>query len=110
MAQWQLDGYRRSLRMVSPLQRVRNLAQRLDEIELRAGRAVSAHLRTYQGTLDSLARALNAVSPQATLARGYAIVKRAADAGVVTDPAQVTTGDRLEIQVHRGRLAADVVE
>jgi hypothetical protein len=28
----------------------------------------------------------------------------------VTDPAQVAAGDRLEIQVHRGRFAADVAD
>jgi exodeoxyribonuclease VII large subunit len=110
MAQWRLDSQQRALRVLSPIQRVRNLAQRLDELELRAGRAMAAGLRSHHQTVDALARALAAVSPLATLARGYAIVQRADSGLVVTDPVQVAAGDRLEIQVHRGRFAADVAE
>jgi exodeoxyribonuclease VII large subunit len=110
MAQWRLDSQRRSLRVLSPIQRVRNLAQRLDELELRAGRAMAGRLRSHRQAVDALGRALAAVSPLATLARGYAIVQRADSGLVVTDPAQVAAGDRLEIQVHRGRFAADVAD
>jgi exodeoxyribonuclease VII large subunit len=107
-AQWHLNSQRRALRVLSPIRRVRTLAQRLDELELRAGRAMAGRLRTQHQAVDALARALAAVSPLATLARGYAIVQRADSGLVVTDPAQVSAGDRLGIRVHRGRFAADV--
>jgi exodeoxyribonuclease VII large subunit len=110
MAQWRLDGHGRALRVLSPIQRVRSLAQRLDELEMRAGRAIAGRLRDRRQAVDALARALTAVSPLATLARGYAIVQRAETRVVVTDPAQVAARDRLEIQVHRGRFAADVAD
>ena len=110
LARLRLDVQRRALRVLSPGQRVRNLAQRLDELEARAGRAIAGRLHGRRQTLDSLARALAAVSPLATLARGYAIVQRADSGLVVTDPAQVAAGDRLRIQVHGGRFAADVAD
>jgi exodeoxyribonuclease VII large subunit len=110
LACWRLDAQRRALRVLSPAQRVRTLAQRLDELEVRAGRAIAGRLRGERQALDALARALAAVSPMATLARGYAIVQRADSGVVVTDPAQVAAGDRLAIQVHGGRFAADVAD
>jgi exodeoxyribonuclease VII large subunit len=110
LARWRLDAQRRALRVLSPAQRVRTLAQRLDELEVRAGRAIASRLRGERQALDALARALAAVSPLATLARGYAIVQRADSGVVVTDPTQVAAGDRLAIQVHGGRFAADVAD
>lgn len=55
-----------------------------------------------------LARALNAVSPLATLDRGYAIVTRAPDRSVVTDPAEAPVGSEIEVRLARGRLKARV--
>lgn len=55
-----------------------------------------------------LARALNAVSPLATLDRGYAIVTRAPDRSVVTDPAEAPVGSEIEVMLAHGRLKARV--
>ncbi len=52
-------------------------------------------------------RALNAVSPLATLARGFAIVTRA-DGSLVTDVAAVRPGDEIEARLARGALTARV--
>jgi len=52
-------------------------------------------------------RALDAVSPLATLARGFAIVKRA-DGTVLTDAATVAVGDEIEARLARGTLTARV--
>ena len=51
---------------------------------------------------------LQALSPRATLARGYAIV-RAADA-VVRDAASLSPGGAIEIELARGGLGARVEE
>ena len=51
---------------------------------------------------------MRALSPAATLERGYAVVQRA-DGDVVRDPAEVTGGDRLRVRVARGELAAQVL-
>ena len=54
--------------------------------------------------LDGLHNALNTLSPQATLARGYAIVLR--DGRVVKRANDVQAGDPLTIRVSDGDIAA----
>jgi exodeoxyribonuclease VII large subunit len=53
-------------------------------------------------------RALNAVSPLATLARGFAIVTRAADGTLLTNAAAVGVGEEIEARLAHGRLNARV--
>lgn len=148
--QLQLDGLRRRLR--HPGERLRQQAQRLDDLELRlrrameqrlrAGherlarldtrlaaqhperllellrqhlghlaerlpRAMHAALRERRQRLEASAQTLQAVSPLATLGRGYSILfdahgralRRAADA---------TPGQRLRARLHDGELALRV--
>ncbi len=103
-----LEAAGQALRSMSPHSRLLSLAQRLDELQARGDRAMAGLLRTYRQHLVSLERALGAVSPLATLARGYAIVRRSDSGEVVMDPAQVSTGDRLDVRVQGGEFQADV--
>jgi exodeoxyribonuclease VII large subunit len=48
-----------------------------------------------------------ALSPQATLQRGYALVQRAGGA-LVRDPAEVADDERLSVRVAGGRLPVRV--
>ncbi|MEV4253165.1 exodeoxyribonuclease VII large subunit, partial [Spirillospora sp. NPDC049652] len=52
---------------------------------------------------------LLALSPAATLARGYAIVQRDDD-GVVRDAASVEDGEALVVRLAEGRLGVTVTE
>ena len=61
-----------------------------------------------RATLDRAAARLQALSPRATLARGYAIV-RTAD-GVLRDAASVAEGARIDVELARGALGARVEE
>jgi exodeoxyribonuclease VII large subunit len=65
-------------------------------------------LERRRAALDRSAVRLQALSPRATLARGYAIVR--AHGGVVRDAGAVAVGERVEIEVGRGELAARVEE
>jgi exodeoxyribonuclease VII large subunit len=76
--------------------------QRLDRIE----GVVSRRVARARSSLDSVAAALNVLGPQATLERGYAIVRRAADGRIVRDPAEAPTGTRLAVRVAQGELPA----
>ena len=49
-------------------------------------------------------------APQATLDRGYAIVRRAGDGAIVRDPAEAPAGTRLALRVARGELPATADE
>ncbi len=63
------------------------------------------HRRTR---LELAARALQAVSPLATLDRGYAIVSSQDDGSVVTDSATIAPGAGIDIRLARGQLTATV--
>jgi exodeoxyribonuclease VII large subunit len=77
-------------------QHVRHARHRLDAALLRAAGEV--------GRLEAQVRAL---SPAATLDRGYAVVQRA-DGHVVRSPGDVTVGDPLHVRLADGALDADV--
>lgn len=67
-----------------------------------------ARLAAARTALGRSAASLAALGPQATLDRGYAIVRRDADGAVVRDPAEASSGELLAITVARGELAARV--
>ena len=58
--------------------------------------------------LDLALRALNAVSPLATLERGYAIVTRRADGLLLRSATQVQVGDDIEARLSQGHITARV--
>ena len=62
-------------------------------------------LRRESGRLAAASAALGALGPEATLARGYAIVRRVEDGAIVRDPAESPPGTRLRLRVARGELA-----
>jgi exodeoxyribonuclease VII large subunit len=63
-----------------------------------------------RASLGSARAALAVLGPQATLDRGYAIVRRARDGTIVRDPADATPGTRLALRVARGELPATADE
>lgn len=72
----------------------------------RARRALGAQVDRADDAVLHLAAQVRALSPLATLERGYAVVQRA-DGAVVRDPAQVQAGERLRLRVARGELTAE---
>jgi exodeoxyribonuclease VII large subunit len=63
-------------------------------------------LRLDRTTLGGRAAQLAALSPQAVLERGYAIVTRRGDGAVVRSPDEVRPGERLAIRVAAGSFPA----
>jgi exodeoxyribonuclease VII large subunit len=63
-------------------------------------------LMSQRARLDTLSRVLGGFDPQATLERGYAIVRRGDE--VVRDPAVLKTGDELMVQLAKGKISAEV--
>ena len=60
--------------------------------------------------LDLASRTLDAVSPLATLQRGFAVVTRATDGALVTDAARLAAGDTLVTRLATGQFRSRVVE
>jgi exodeoxyribonuclease VII large subunit len=94
------------LRISSPRARLANARQRLDELGHRAALAVGHSLRLRTEGLARLDRTLQAVGPQAVLARGYAVVTRAADAAVLRSISQITPGLHIRVRLSDGSFAA----
>lgn len=88
------------------IERARALCARLDQ---RLRQPMQRLLERHGDHVAALGRALDAVSPLATLGRGYAIVRRP-DGGVVRDARTVEPGDTVEARLARGRLVCDVKE
>jgi exodeoxyribonuclease VII large subunit len=74
----------------------------------RLGRAPSLLLERKRTRLDGLAGRLRALSPRATLARGYAIVR--AETGIVRSAGAVAPGTRVDVELAEGGLGARVEE
>jgi len=72
-----------------------------------APRPILARLATARATLAASTAALAVLGPQATLDRGYAIVRRSTDGLIVRRPADAPAGTALAIRVADGELAAE---
>jgi exodeoxyribonuclease VII large subunit len=81
--------------------------QRAAELVDRGHRALAARTAREMTALAGLGDALRALSPAATLERGYAVA-RLADGTLVRDPAQARVGEPLEVLVARGTVATRV--
>ncbi len=81
-------------------------AQRLDHSRERLARAPLLALERRRSLLDTAHARLKALGPQATLERGYAIVRRGDN--VVHSPADVTPGDPIDVLVAEGAFGARV--
>jgi exodeoxyribonuclease VII large subunit len=75
----------------------------------RGRRALGHHLDRAVAELGHAQAQIRALSPAATLGRGYAVVQLN-DGTVVRDPAQVPTGGALRLRLAAGELAARRVE
>ena len=102
-----LDESRRRLRLAARglLQRD---AERLGRLADRLRHAPRLLLERRRATLDHTGARLQALSPRATLGRGYAIVRAGGEA--LREAATVTPGDSLEIELASGELGARVEE
>ncbi|WP_144898853.1 exodeoxyribonuclease VII large subunit [Luteimonas cucumeris] len=91
------------LRAADPRRRLAILRARLAALALRPQAGVARQLQQRAMHLRALARSLEAVSPLATVARGYAILQRE-DGRVVRSIDDVAAGDPLDARLSDGRL------
>jgi len=103
-----LGGLRTRLRMLHPRAQLRLKAERLRALSDRMRRSAYSHLRESRLRVNELTRALNAVSPLATLERGYAILNDPATSAVIRSVRQTTPGTRLRARVADGQFIVRV--
>ena len=150
-----LDWISKRLHQVHPTRQINNQSQRLDELDLRLTRSMSALLQklsTHQHSQSALlmqqspaskiqfhkqqiaqlqhrlnqnitarlqesrtqfaanSQALQAISPLATLSRGYALVTDPTDDQIIRSAQQVKTGQRISARLGKGSLICKVEE
>lgn len=103
-----LDQARRALLRESPERQLAGWRQRVDELSQLLVRSLGHRLELQQAQVAGLRNRLVALDPQRVLGRGYAIVRRADTAEVVTAADQVAIGDPLRITVHDGSIDSTV--
>jgi exodeoxyribonuclease VII large subunit len=82
----------------------------LDSTALAVPRLAAARLGLARTALETAGAALAVLDPQATLDRGYAIVRRSADGAIVRAPTETPPRTALSIRVAHGELQATVDE
>lgn len=128
----ELAAERRVLDRLNPAARLAASRQLAGDLLDRAARAIAVRLAAASSVEDRLAAALpvlaaaalgrrraalaesaaalGVLAPQATLERGYAIVRRLADGAIIRDPAEAAAGTPLSLRVARGEFPATAGE
>jgi exodeoxyribonuclease VII large subunit len=102
-----LGEWRTRLWQASPVAHIRTTIARHAALDARLRGAVLEILRRARERLAPLLRTLHAVSPLATLERGYAIVAKG-DGGILRDAADAPPGTVIEARLAKGRVRAKV--
>lgn len=92
-----------------PLQRVRDLEQRLDDLSDRLGRAVRLRVDRAEAALAALSGRLESLSPLNVLSRGYSLTFTP-EGRLVRSARDVRPGDELVTRVANGTIVSRVVD
>lgn len=106
--QQRITGLRTRPALAAPVEQIGRWSDQIEAARERSRRAALACVGEARTDIARLAARVTALSPQATLDRGYAVLQ-GADGSAVRDPADVQSGDRLVGRVARGRLQLEVV-
>ncbi|MGD9108614.1 MAG: exodeoxyribonuclease VII large subunit [Gammaproteobacteria bacterium] len=90
-----------------PIQQLQDAAQNLDYLEQNLIAAQLKIIETKQNKLQLLSRALNAISPLATLKRGYAIITNQKNS-VIQKSNMVKIGEKINAKLATGKLQCTV--
>jgi exodeoxyribonuclease VII large subunit len=102
-----LAGFRSRPALAAPYAMLDQRAAEIASLRDRVHRAVDHRVARDSEVLAQTLARVRALSPLATLERGYAVVQRA-DGAVVRKPDEVAPGDPLSLRLAGGVLAATV--
>jgi exodeoxyribonuclease VII large subunit len=94
-------------RVVSPRDRLREQAQRCDDLRARLDRAMEVRLQQRRSQLESLMGRMDALSPLRVLQRGYSLATLRGQ--VLKSMSQVAVGDELEVRLSDGVVRSKVI-
>lgn len=93
-------------RLQHPGKRLQNYSQQLDNLEQRLNISIKNILQNKQHILNNLSSTLDAISPLATLHRGYSILTK--DKKIIKSVKDVQLDDTLTAKLHDGELTCIV--
>jgi exodeoxyribonuclease VII large subunit len=91
----------------NPLDRIRELEKRLDDVDGRLGRAACLSVDRSRQRISAIAGRLESLSPLNVLARGYSLT-RTPDGHVIQDAGTVQPGEIVVTRLARGELTSRV--
>ncbi len=103
-----LSSLRASLRYMSPDRRIQSERQRVDEFSRRMYSSLLHRVQLQSAHVHGMTQRLEALSPLAVLARGYAVVTRTGDGKVVSRLEQAKPGQQVTIRISDGKLDAEI--
>jgi exodeoxyribonuclease VII large subunit len=107
----QQDEYRQltlRLRNTVPAEKLARLTERLNARQQQLASEMRHIINAVSSRAAVAAGSLNAVSPLATLERGYAIVRDSASGKLISEAAKLNPGDRISSQLAKGQFEATV--
>lgn len=114
---WQLHQKNKNTRLIelahrlqqfNPVHRLQTLTLLHQSLQRRLGAAITSKLHTSKLRLAALQRGFTAVSPAATLARGYAIVTLGPHGAVLRDANLLKPGQEIFTQLQHGQVKSIV--
>jgi exodeoxyribonuclease VII large subunit len=96
-----------SLNFLSPINRIRNDQQRMDEVSMRMERILNHKLSLSKSGLIGLGSRLQSLNPKNVLQRGYAIVSDEIG-NIIGSTKKVNIGDQIHVQLVDGILNSEV--
>jgi exodeoxyribonuclease VII large subunit len=87
-----------------PAARVNEYIQRIDDLSIRLSGGIGRYLDGLKKQAEAAAGKLNALSPLATLSRGYSIAMKLPEMQIIKDAKEVQKGDEINIRLHKGNL------
>jgi len=97
-----LSSLTAELRYLSPARRIQSEVQRVDELSRRVLSSLIHRIQLQSAHVKGMTRRIEALSPLGVLARGYAVVTRKDDGGVVSRVAD--TSDVMNVRVSDGEF------
>ena len=93
----------------SPIQKILQINDRVKQLSRIMTQSHATLIKNRQASLNEKSSQLEALSPLATLKRGYAIVSEEANGKIVRNSDEITEGEKLGIRLSNGALTAEVV-
>ncbi len=107
-ARTRLDALAQHRAFRKPFERIQDRARQLDDLDLRAARAIRYLFQRSRERIRGVAGQLESLSPLAVLQRGYSLTLRTGDGALLTDAAQAEVGASITTRLARGTLVSRV--